>query len=53
MPDIKKDVKVVGTAEPKSSRLKELALVCVLAVVGIVLTGVIIWLGWDIYEGLP
>jgi hypothetical protein len=53
MPDIKEDVMVTGPAEPKSSRFKELALVCVLAVVGIVLTGVIMWFGWDIYEGFP
>jgi hypothetical protein len=50
MPEMKVDT---GPAEPESSRPKELALVCVLVVVGIVLTGVIIWFGWDVYEGLP
>jgi hypothetical protein len=46
-------VMVTGPSEPKSSRFKEPALVCVLVVVGLVLTGIIIWFGWDIYEGFP
>jgi hypothetical protein len=50
---IKEDVMVTGPAEPKSSRFKEPALVCILAAVGVVLTGIIIWFGWDIYEGFP
>ncbi len=53
MPEMKVDVMVTGPAAPERSRFKELTLVCVLAVVGIALTGVIIWFGWDVYEGLP
>jgi hypothetical protein len=53
MPDMKEGVMVTGPSEPKSSRFKEPALVCVLVVVGVVLTGIIIWFGWDIYEGFP
>jgi hypothetical protein len=52
MPDIKEYIMVTEPAKP-DSRLKELALVCALAVVGIALTGVVMWLGWEVYEGLP
>jgi hypothetical protein len=48
-PQIKEHLAVAKSEEPE--RFKELTLICILAVVGVALTGAVIWFGWDVFGG--